>query len=331
MWTLSGGSFQYDPFGRRVGKTISGATASYLYDGANVVQEPAGGVPTANLLSGGVDEVFTRTDSAGARNFLFDALGGTLALADSTGTLQTQYTYEPFGNTAAGGLGSTNPFQYTSRENDGTGLYFYRARYYSPTVQRFVSEDPIGIASGSTDVYAYVGNAPVDFTDPSGMRRYDSSCKGWGFGYAGSTGGLIGVVFAGAAANASWGYGVFHDSCKGFFHGYSFGGFYGGGAVAYAGSRAASKPSSLPGADPFAAGVSVGVDPVGFFVTNAGSVKQLGGPFLQVTGTAGATYDVNVSLASGSNGVTIFSLTGGVGYGAGGSALTTSTSTTRGP
>jgi YD repeat-containing protein len=95
--TLSGASFQYDPFGRRVGKTISGATTNYLYDRGNVLEELAGGVPTANLLSGGVDEVFTRTDAAGARNFLAEALGSTLALSDPTRTPLTQYTYEPFG------------------------------------------------------------------------------------------------------------------------------------------------------------------------------------------------------------------------------------------
>ena len=40
----------------------------------------------------------------------------------------------------------TNPFQYTGRENDATGLYYYRARYYSPTLRRFISEDPLGLA-----------------------------------------------------------------------------------------------------------------------------------------------------------------------------------------
>ncbi len=90
---ISGGasaSFQYDPFGRRVSKTIGGIT-QYLYDGANPVQEISGTTASANLLTGGVDEYFQRTDLAGARNFLTDALGSTLALADSTGAVQTQY------------------------------------------------------------------------------------------------------------------------------------------------------------------------------------------------------------------------------------------------
>ncbi len=166
--TLSGASFQYDASGRRASKTIGGAATSYLYDGVNVVQEVVAGTPSANLLVGGIDEVFTRTDSAGARSFLPDALGSTLGLTDSTGMLQTQYTYEPFGNTSVSGSTNANPYQYTGRENDGTGLYFYRARYYNPTFQRFASEDPIGFAGG-INLYAYAGDSPTKYRDPSGL------------------------------------------------------------------------------------------------------------------------------------------------------------------
>jgi RHS repeat-associated protein len=118
------------------------------------------------LLTGGVDENFTRTDWAGARNFLNDALGSTLALTDSAGTVQTQYTYEPFGKTTGTGATNTSTFQYTSRENDGTGLYNYRARYYNPTLGRFISEDPI---RAGNNYYAYALNDPVGWSDPSGL------------------------------------------------------------------------------------------------------------------------------------------------------------------
>ena len=99
-------SFTYDPFGRRATKSIVGTSTTLLYDGANAVQEVIGGTNTANSLSGGIDEVFQRTDSAGARSFLTDPLGSTLALADSTGTLQTQYTFGPFGNATSSGTTS---------------------------------------------------------------------------------------------------------------------------------------------------------------------------------------------------------------------------------
>jgi RHS repeat-associated protein len=181
--SISGGasaSFQYDPFGRRVSKTIGGTT-QYLYDGANPVQEISGTTASANLLTGGVDEYFQRTDSAGARSFLTDALGGTLALADSTGTLQTQYTFEPFGNTSVTGTATTNSFAYTGRELDATGLYFYRARYYSPTLQRFISEDPIRLGGGM-NLYAFVHENPTSNADPMGL---DSGPENLGLGFTG--------------------------------------------------------------------------------------------------------------------------------------------------
>jgi RHS repeat-associated protein len=131
--------------GRRVTKGLLTGTANFLYDRANTVQEFVAGNVTANLLTGGIDEYFERTDSAGARSFLSDAVGSTVALADSTGTIQTQYTYDSFGNTSFSGATSTNTYQFTGRENDGTGLYYFRHRYYSPLMQRFISEDPIDL------------------------------------------------------------------------------------------------------------------------------------------------------------------------------------------
>jgi RHS repeat-associated protein len=65
---------------------------------------------------------------------------------------------------------ANNPNQYTSRENDNTGLYYYRARYYDPVMKRFISSDPIGLAGG-WNTYAYVGGNPISYTDPLGLRR----------------------------------------------------------------------------------------------------------------------------------------------------------------
>lgn len=171
--SISGGvsaSFTYDAFGRRTAKTLSSTTVTYLYDGLNLVQELSGTTPTVNYLNGGLDEAFTRTDSSSTTSYLADALGGTLALANSSGSLQTEYTYEPFGKTSVSGTSSANTLQYTGRENDGTGLYFYRARYYSPSLQRFISEDPIGFLGG-INLYAYVENAPLNYVDPLGLDK----------------------------------------------------------------------------------------------------------------------------------------------------------------
>jgi len=156
-----------------------GVVTNYVYDGLNPVQEKAGATVTANLLTGlGIDEFFTRTDEAGAMSLLPDALGSTVALGDSTGTLQTQYTYEPFGYALQTGLASSSSYKYTGREDDGTGLYYYRARYYHPRLQRFIGEDPIGLGGGSSNFYLYVRNDPTYRKDPSGLADIPSGLAG---------------------------------------------------------------------------------------------------------------------------------------------------------
>jgi RHS repeat-associated protein len=189
-------SFQYDAVGRRKQKTINGTTTNFLYDGLNVVQELNGTTPSANLLTSlGIDETLLRTDSTGARSFLADGLGSTLALTDAAGLVQGEYTYEPFGKTIATGAASTNAFKYTGREDDGTGLYYYRARYYHPGLQRFISQDPIGFDGGDVNLYAYVGNDPGNWVDPLGLVN----CNPWGCDY-GDLGG-----FGGGGAGGGFG------------------------------------------------------------------------------------------------------------------------------
>ena len=148
-------SLGYDGLGRRQAKVTSTAT-QYLYDGLNPVQELNGATPptpTANLLTGlGIDEYFTRKDSSGnLSTLLTDALGSTVGLVGSAGAIATSYTYQPFGATTASGAGNSNSYEYTRRENDG-GAYFYRARYYSPSSQRFIEQDPIEFEARDTDL-----------------------------------------------------------------------------------------------------------------------------------------------------------------------------------
>ena len=114
-----------------------------------------------------MDGWLSRTEGATSRQFLTDALGSVIAATDSAGALKTQYPYEPYGRTTATGEASSNPFKYTGREDDGTGLYYYRARYYNPSFQRFISSDPIGL-SGGLNTYEYANGNPLTFNNPSG-------------------------------------------------------------------------------------------------------------------------------------------------------------------
>jgi RHS repeat-associated protein len=170
-------SFVYDGLGRREKKIFNSTLTEFLFDGVNPVQETSGVAILANILPGfGIDEFLTRTDvGASATSFLLsDALGSSIALTDAAGAIQTEYIYEPFGKTTVTGASNTNALQFTGRENDGTVLYYYRARYYHPVLQRFMSEDPIEFYGGDVNLYAYVGNDPNNFIDPDGLRF------GWG-------------------------------------------------------------------------------------------------------------------------------------------------------
>ncbi|MDR1529995.1 MAG: RHS repeat-associated core domain-containing protein [Burkholderiales bacterium] len=101
---------------------------------------------------GGIDEVFARQTESQTLNYLIDAQQSSVRLTDNAGNKVVDYTYTAYGDTTADAT-IDNPFQYTGRENDQTGLYYYRARYYSPKYQRFISEDPIGLAGGAQLIY----------------------------------------------------------------------------------------------------------------------------------------------------------------------------------
>ena len=138
-------SFVYDSLGRRQQKTIAGSATDFVYDGLNPVRE-ATAAATVDLLTGlGIDEYLTRTTGGTSEYLLSEALGSTIALADGSGAVATAYSYEPFGTATASGTSSSNEFGYTGREDDGTGVRYYRARYYHPQLQRFISKDPFRI------------------------------------------------------------------------------------------------------------------------------------------------------------------------------------------
>jgi RHS repeat-associated protein len=166
---ISGGTtatFSYDALDRRIAKTINAATSTFQYDGADVVMES--GASNASYLSTlNIDEPIVRQISTGNEYYHTDDLGSTVALSNDAGTVTTTYIYGPFGAATVTGP-STNPFQFTGRENDGNGLYYYRARYYSPSHSRFLSEDPLEFDAGDPNLYAYVFNSPTNFVDPTG-------------------------------------------------------------------------------------------------------------------------------------------------------------------
>lgn len=162
--------FRYDALGRRIERTINGRTLRAIYDGMQMIGEVAGGVVDSTYLTGlQVDEMLTRHTAAGARTYLTDALGSVIAQTDGDQKPISWYNYSPYGEVVVVGDDEHSPVQYTGRENDGTGLYYYRARYYDPILKRFVSEDPIGLAGG-VNVFAYTAGNPLLYVDADGLK-----------------------------------------------------------------------------------------------------------------------------------------------------------------
>jgi RHS repeat-associated protein len=182
-------TFAYDPFGRRISKTLTKdeigtdctspnvcpRMTTYVYDGQNIIMEyDQNGNITAKYTHGpNIDEPLAIQQGTNIYYYHADGLGSITALTNASGSIVQTYIYDSFGNmTATGSI--SQPFTYTAREYDAeTGMYFYRARYYDPKVGRFVTKDPIGF-KGGINVFAYVLNNPVNRTDPEGL--YPGPC-----------------------------------------------------------------------------------------------------------------------------------------------------------
>jgi RHS repeat-associated protein len=179
---------------RRIGKSTNGTQTWFAYDGQNTFADfNSGGSLTNRYLYGlAIDQLFAKYASSTTSWYLTDKIGSVRQLANTAGTLLDSLTYDTFGNMLSESSPSNGDrFKYTSREWDSEiALQFNRARYYTPTDGRWISEDPRGFVAKDANLYRYVLNNPVGFADPSGLEipgpRYDPflqrapKCVRWG-------------------------------------------------------------------------------------------------------------------------------------------------------
>lgn len=175
--------YRYDPFDRRIAVIRNGVTNWTYYDGLQPIADYVGNESTPIKLFGcgeRLDElyaVWNRTQS----NFwtLTDQLRSVRRVLSQDGTEVAALSYDSFGRP----LSSTGTqaeaagrFAFAGREWDADArLYYLRARYYDPDIGRFLSEDPAGFDAGDANLYRYVGNRPVNRTDPLGLSEASES------------------------------------------------------------------------------------------------------------------------------------------------------------
>ncbi len=171
-------SYEYDPLGRRRAKVVNGVTTKFVSDNAEEIEERNSSniVLRKYVYGSSIDEriaMLEATACTGGRcYYLTNWQGSTTTLINQTGsTLNATYHYGPYGegtNWSPADALTGNPFRYTGRRVDPeTGLYYYRARYYSPKLGRFLQTDPVG-RNSDVNLYTYVFNDALNRYDPIG-------------------------------------------------------------------------------------------------------------------------------------------------------------------
>jgi RHS repeat-associated protein len=117
----------------------------------------------------GIDQPHSMKDASGVYHYAMEHPGHVSALINASNQTVNGYKYDAWGEVVSVSEGVQQPLRYMARELDAvTGLYYVRNRWYDPVANRFVSEDPIGLAGG-INTYAYVGNDPLNLRDPLGL------------------------------------------------------------------------------------------------------------------------------------------------------------------
>jgi RHS repeat-associated protein len=149
----------------------------FIYDGQDIVLALDGeGSLTNRYLHGpAIDQILADEQIAEEQMLwtLADNLGSVRDLVNNAGEVESHIDYMAFGavETITNNLVQTL-YGFTGRERDAeTGQTYHRARYYDPLVGRWLSEDPIGFNAGDGNIQRYVGNDPVNYTDPSGLAE----------------------------------------------------------------------------------------------------------------------------------------------------------------
>ncbi|NLD37093.1 MAG: RHS repeat-associated core domain-containing protein [Desulfatiglans sp.] len=196
----------YDGMGKRVRAVRSGVTTKYIYDArGNLLAEADSNNVIQRYYIYGNGLMAKVTASENTYCYHYNATGSTIAITDSSQSIVNKYAYTPFGEIGNEVEALAQPFKYIGQYgvmSESNGLYYMRARYYDPTLGRFISEDPLGFGAGDVNLYVYVNNNPVLLIDPSGSAGFaldfgGAYGSGWGTSNYSTGGGAGSGIFVG--------------------------------------------------------------------------------------------------------------------------------------
>ncbi len=177
--------YTYDADGLRVKRTVVGGVTTQFHYGPDdqllFTTDGAGNVTASYVWNGPVQAAVLTGGSLGTglRYPHLNRLGSVLALTDAAGAPTVKYAYQPYGGvtreTVPAGGTDANLFTFVGGlgvQDEGGGLFYMKNRFYDSVTGRFLQRDPIGF-EGGFNLYAYVGNDPIDRTDPTGLLNFD--------------------------------------------------------------------------------------------------------------------------------------------------------------
>ena len=169
-------SFTYDAEGLRTGKTVNGEKTVYVWDGEQVVMELSKGGAVQKRYIRGNDLVYAdKGENTEKTYYVTDMHGNVVQLLDESGNVTKTYEYDSFGNEVKPEKKDENPYRYCGEYYDKeTEEVYLRARYYQPSVGRFITRDTYTGESDeplSLHLYTYCANDGVNYVDCDGNAR----------------------------------------------------------------------------------------------------------------------------------------------------------------
>ncbi len=165
-------TYVYDGIHRQIQKSLaSGAKTRYFYDSWQRLVDydgSSGALQARYVYGSGLDEPVISVDNTGTITYLHgDKLGSIVATTNASAVVTNKSAFSPYGEGTTTGVSIGFNGQ---RFDSDAGLYYYKRRFYSSLIGRFLQNDPLGAASGDLNTYAYVLNDPLNHNDELGLE-----------------------------------------------------------------------------------------------------------------------------------------------------------------